>query len=213
MKQLMSILLPLYFVHLTFGFAVLTWWFLSKKNQSLRYFGWGTLGYSLGIAAWTLLVLIKPEDLKPLVLAGVVPFLLAHLAYAKSASIKTKNNSMIYLTLLLLVITFLARTFFYPSEPYFSDHGGFFFGLMTIPLVLYIATVSVSLLPAIRSMISEIKQASAKSLMGIGFTILYVNIVIQISAKSLTILFINGVVASIVLLALWIKALSAKSNA
>lgn len=209
-----SALVPIFFIHATLGTAILAWWFKSKKEQTLRAFGWGMMGYSLGLAAWTAVVLVKPTDLKPLILAGVVPFLLAHTAYAKAASAKlsTKSSTLMTLTLVLLAATFVARTFFYPSEPYFSN-GLLFFGLQPIPVALYIATISVSFLPAIRAVVADMKQASVKSVMGVGLTILYVNAIILVSAKDNTLLLINGVVLSVALLALWVKALGARAKA
>ncbi len=207
-----SFLVPLYFVHLVFGFSILVWWFVSKKEQPLKYFGWGMLGYTLGVAAWTVLVITKPADLRPLILVGVVPFLLAHLAFAKSVAIEYKNNWIIYLTVLLIIVSFIARTFFYPSKPYFSDYGSFYFGLMSIPVALYIATISVSLLPAIRVVSNVIEQTPMKTVMGVGLTILYINSILQITAKDVTLLYINGVVASLTLLVLWVQALISRKN-
>ena len=207
-----STLVPLFFIQGTLGTAILAWWFKSKKEQTLKDFGWGMMGYSLGLAAWTAAVLVKPTDLKPLILVGVVPFLLAHIAFAKAASAKlpTKSSTLMTLTLALLAATFLARTFFYPSEPYFSSQGLLFFGLQSIPVALYIATISVSFLPAIRAVVADMKQTSLKSLMGIGLTTLYVNAIILVSAKDNTLLLINGVVLSLALITLWVKALQTR---
>ena len=112
-----SFLVPLYFAHTAFGVSILAWWFLSQKEHGLKNFGWGRAGYALGVAFWTILVLTKPADLKPLILAGVVPFLLAHIAYARAAS---RQNTLVALTSALIVATFAVRTFFYPSVTYFS---------------------------------------------------------------------------------------------
>lgn len=198
----------------TLGTAILSWWFLTKKQATLKYFGWGMLGYTLGLAVWTSAVLTKPTDLKPLILLGVIPFLLAHIAYAKSASQKYPKmaNVVVILTVVLLAATFIARTFFYPSEPYFSDKGLLFFGLQSIPVALYIATISVSFLPAIRAISSDINQASLKAVMGVGLTTLYVNSIILVSAKDETLLLINGVVMSLALLTLWIKAAGSQAK-
>jgi len=43
--------------------------------------------------------------------------------------------------------------------------------------------------------------------MGIGLTVLYVNSIILVSAKDDNLLLINGVVMSVALLMLWVKAL------
>jgi hypothetical protein len=205
-----NIFVSLFFIHGTLGTAILAWWFLTKKQQTLKDFGWGMAGYAAGLAVWSFVVLTKPTDLKPLILLGVIPFLLASLAYAKAASAKlpTKSSTLMTVTLILLAATFIARTFFYPSEPYFSDKGLLFFGLQSVPVALYIATISVSFLPAIRAVTAGIKDKATKSLMGTCLTILYVNSIIFVSAKDDTLLLINGVVLSLALLTLWIKALT-----
>lgn len=210
-----NIFVSLFFIHGALGTAILAWWFLSKKQQTLKDFGWGMAGYAAGLAVWSYVVLTKPTDLKPLILLGVIPFLLASVAYAKAASAKlpTKSSTLMTVTLVLLVATFAARTFFYPSEPYFSDKGLLFFGLQSVPVALYIATISVSFLPAIRAVTAEIKDKATKSLMGTCLTVLYVNSIIFVSAKDDTLLLINGVVLSVALLALWTRALMSPSKA
>ena len=201
----------LFFIHATLATVVLAWWFLKKKSQTLKDFGWGMAGYAAGMAIWTLVVLIRPTDLKPLILLGVIPFLLAHIAYAKAASAKlpAKSTTLITLTAALLLATFVARTFFFQSEPYFSSQGLLFFGLQPVPTALYIATISVSFLPAIAAAVSEIKQAALKALLRTGLTVMYVCAIILVTARDNTLLFINGVVLSVVLLVLWVKVLSA----
>lgn len=209
-----NIIVTLFFLHATLGTAILAWYFLTRKQAALKNFGWGMLGYALGLAAWSALVITKPDNLKPLVIAGVVPFLLAHVAYAKAASAKlpAKSSMLMGVTLLLLAATFITRTFLYRSEPYFSDKGLLFFGLKSVPIALYIATISVSFLPAIRAVAAELKNKAMKSVAGIGLTVLYVNSIILVSAKDDTLLLINGVALSAALLGLWTKAVSSLSK-
>ena len=210
-----NLLVPLFFIHATLGTAILAWWFLSKKKQTLKDFGLGMLGYATGLAVWTVVVITKPDNLKPLIVVGVVPFLLAHIAYARAASAKLpgKSSTLMTLTLALIAITFIARTFFYKSEPYFSDQGLLYFGLKSVPIALYIATISVSFLPAIRAVASEIKAKSVKPFMGVGLTVLYVNSIILVSANDDNLLLINGIVMSLALLVLWVKALGSPAKA
>ena len=207
-----KVLVPLFFVYTTLSTVVLAWWFFNKKQQVFKYFGIGMAGYAAGLAAWSAVVLIKPDDLRPLVLLGVIPFLLANIAFAKAASTKfsARSNVFMSLTIVLIVATFIARTFFYESEPYFSEEGLLFFGLQSIPVALYIATISVSFLPATRAVAAAIKDKTLKAVMGIGLTTLYVNAIILVSANDDTLLLINGVVLSAALLALWTKSLSTK---
>lgn len=210
-----NILVPLFFIHATLGVAILAWWFLSKKQLILKNFGWGLLGYTLGLAAWTILVITKPTDMKPLILIGVVPFLSAHIAYAKAASEKLaiKASTLMGLVVALIVVIFVYRTFLYPSEPYFSDKGYLYFGLAPAVVALYIAIFSVSFLPAIRSVSAVIKDQSVKSVMAIGFTTLYINSIILVSSKDNTLQLINGVVMSLALLTLWAKVLGSRAKA
>jgi len=207
-----NFLIPLFFIHGAIGTGILALWFLNKKKQDLRDFGWGMAGYTLGLAIWAVVVLIKPEDLKPLILAGVIPFLLAHLAFAKVAAAKLpiKSSTLVLTTFGLILATFIARTFIYQSEPYFSDDGLLYFGLQSVPVALYIATISVSFLPAIRAVVAEIKQVDLKSIMGVGLTTLYINAIIFVSAKDETLLMINGAVLSLALLVLWTRVVYAQ---
>lgn len=206
-----TLLVPAFFVQVVFGTSVLAWWFLSRKDATLKTFGLGMAGYSLGMASWTLLVLLKPDDLQPLIVAGAIPFLLAHLAYAKVAY---KNLDFTKTSILSLLVagtiagTFIVRTFIYPSEPYFSSDGLLFFGLHPISIAFYIATISLTFLPAISVVASHLKRGSVRSVMQVGLTTLYINSIILVSSNDGTLLFINGVVMTSTLLVLWIKAIS-----
>lgn len=204
-----AVLVPLFFLQMVIGTGILAWWFLKRKDKTLQTFGLGMAGYAAGLAAWSLLVITKPNDLQPLILAGAVPFLLAHLAYAKVAY---KNIDFTKTSLLTLIVvgtiaaTFIVRTFLYPSDPYFSEQGLLFFGLHPISVAFYIATISLTFLPAISVVASRLKKGTLKNVMQVGLTTLYINSIILVSGKDDTLLLINGVVMSLALLAVWIKA-------
>lgn len=211
-----NLLVPLYFVHAALGTAILAWWFLSRKDKALRTFGLGLAGYGLGLAAWTILVITKPEDLKPLVLLGAIPFLLAHFAYAKVAYKNINFAKTSFLTLVVagtIAATFIVRTFLYPSEAYFSEEGLLFFGLHPVSSAFYIATIGLTFLPAITVVGNILKKSMLRNVMQAGLTILFINAVILVSSQSDTLLLINGYVMSAALLALWLTALTSKSVA
>lgn len=167
------------------------------------------------VSAFKASVLTWVDCVRAVILLGVVPFLLAHIAYARAASAKlpAKSSTLMIVTLILLAATFISRTFFYPSEPFFSENGLLFFGLHSIPIAFYIATISVSFLPAIRAVSAGIKDKAMKAVASVGLTTLYVNSIILVSGDDDTLLLINGAVMSIALLALWNKALSAAAKA
>ncbi len=207
-----SLLVPAYFLQIIVGTGVLAWWFMSRKDALLRTFGLGMAGYAAGVAAWTLLVLLKPENLQPLILVGAIPFLLAHIAYAKVAYKHLDYAKMSLLSVLVLGTiagTFVVRTFLYPSQPYFSDKGLLYFGLHPVSIAFYIATISMTFLPAISVVASKIKNKSLKSTVQIGLTTIFLNAIILVSGTNDTLLLINGVVMTVALLAVWVRAVTA----
>jgi FtsH-binding integral membrane protein len=207
-----SVVVPLYFIHITIAFIILAWWFTRKKAQALKYFGWGLTGYALGIGTWTLVVLTKPTSLEPPILIGVVPFLLAHVAFAKATMLRTKSKLVLPLTVLLLAATFIARTFYFQSKPYFSDQGYFFFGLMAVPLAFYIATIAVSFLSASITAMGDIKSTTVRRIMTSGLIGVFINMVIQISVQDESLRIINAVVATVTLFGLWVTAVTHQSE-
>lgn len=210
-----TLLVPAFFLQMVLGTAILAWWFSKRKDKTLKTFGLGMAGYSLGLAAWSLLVLTKPADLQPLILAGAVPFLLAHLAYAKVAYKNLDLSKTSALTLVVLGAiagTFIVRTFLYPSDPFFSDEGLLFFGLHPLSVAFYITTISLTFLPAIAVVASRLKKGSLKTVMQAGLTTLYINAIILVSGEDDTLLLINGVVMSVALLAVWAKAVTTPSK-
>lgn len=211
-----SLLVPLFFIQMAVGTGILAWWFLTRKEKTLKTFGLGMAGYSAGLAAWALLVLTKPEDLKPLILVGAVPFLLAHFAYAKVAYKNINFAKTSFLTLVVagtIAATFIVRTFLYPSEPYFSDDGLLFFGLHPASSAFYIATIAMTFLPAIIVVGNILKKGILKNVMQVGLITLFINAIILVSSQSDTLLLINGYVMSIALLAVWLTAVSSSSKA
>lgn len=210
-----TLLVPAFFLQMVLGTAILSWWLLKRKDKTVKTFGLGMAGYSLGLAAWSLLVLTKPDDLQPLILAGAIPFLLAHLAYAKVAYKNldfTKTSALTLVVLGAIAGTFIVRTFLYPSDPYFSDEGLLFFGLHPLSVAFYITTISLTFLPAISVLASRFKKGNLKTVMHVGLTTLYINSIILVSGKDDALLLINGVVMSIALLAVWVAALTTPSK-
>lgn len=211
-----SLLVPLFFIQMAIGTAILAWWFLTRKQKTLKTFGLGVAGYSVGLTAWSILVVTKPDNLQPLVLAGAVPFLLAHFAYAKVAYKNINFAKTSFLTLVVagaIAATFIVRTFLYPSVPYFSSDGLLFFGLHPASSAFYIATIALTFLPAVSVVGNTLKKGVLRNVMQVSLTTLFINSVILVSSQSDTLLLINGYVASAALLAVWITAVSSTSKA
>ena len=207
--------MPMYFLMVAFGASILAWWFLSRKDKTLKMFGLGMAGYAAGMVAWSALVFIQPEDLRPLALTGAIPFLLAHLAYAKVAYSKldsAKANTLLAVVAAMIAGTFIIRTFIYPSEPYFSEGGQLFFGLHPWAVAFYIATISITFLPAISIACSKIKQIGIKNTLRIGLTTLFITEIILASGSDETLLSINGAVMTVALLITWLVVIASSTE-
>ena len=200
-----------YFSLVALGAAILAWWFLTRPDKLLRMFGFGMAGYAAGLLLWTVLIFVQPGNLQPLALAGAIPFLLAHLVYAKVAyghlgGLRTKL--MLALVLALIVGTFVVRTFIYPSEPYLSDQGLLFFGLHPLAIAFYIATISLTFLPAISIACSRIKRGGVRNALQAGLTALFITEIILASSDNEILLAINGVAMTLALLACLLFAIT-----
>lgn len=205
-------LVPAFFVHTVATVALLAWWFIRKSEAQavFRYFGWGLTGYSLAFVAWTLVVLLKPDDLAPGILVGVVPFLLGNLGFARAAGRNPEAGGMsplMILTLVLIAATFISRTFWYESEPYFSDEGLLYFGLQPIPVAFYIATIAVSFLPAIWRVVPAFTDQRLRLIMGVSFNTFFINAIILVSAAEHALLMVNGFVLSAAAILAWSHAI------
>lgn len=206
-----NLLVPLFFVHATVGIGIAAWWFHNRKDKNLRIFGLGLAGYSAGFAAWAAAVIIQPENLKPLILLGAIPFLLAHFLYAKVAYKNINFAKTSLLTLLVagtITATFVVRTFLYPSDAYFSEEGLLYFGLHPVAVAFYIATLTLTFLPAINVVGELLKKSAVRIKLQAALTTLFINGLIIVSSENELLLTINGYVFGAALIVLWFTALT-----
>ncbi|MDX1765737.1 MAG: hypothetical protein R3313_02165 [Candidatus Saccharimonadales bacterium] len=190
---------PLFYVQMAVGALFIAWWMMNKKDKTVKMFGLGMTGYGLGLAAWAVLVITDPENLEPLILTGAVPFLLAHFAFAKVAykSIDFAKTSLLMLLVTAAIFTtFVVRTFFFESQPYYSSEGLLFFGLHSVAVACYIATIALTFLPAISVLASRFKQGLVKNTVQVGFSILFINSIVIVSGYENVLLTINSTVMS-----------------
>jgi len=63
-------------------------------------------------------------------------------------------------------------------------------------------------LPAISVVAEHIKKGSLRTVMKVGLTTLFINSIILVSGNDGTLLLINGVIMTVALLVLWVKAIT-----
>lgn len=210
-EALRSFLVPAFFTHTAAAVLVLAWWFTRNGGDraTFRYFGCGLVGYGLGLIAWSLVVIVKPDDLVPWILGGVIPFLLGNIGFAKSASAAPETvrvSPLMILTIAFIIVTFVMRTVLYESEPYISDEGLLYFGLQPVPIALYIGTIAVSFLPAIWKVVPAFASEQLRRLMAICLNAFFICAIVLVSASEHSLLVINGFVLSIAAILAWVQA-------
>lgn len=132
-----------------------------KGSKICNSFGIALTLTGIAFAVWSYTIITKPiSALNSFVSLGLFIMLIAVLYYAISASRnlpKGQNTLLVATTAIFSIIIIIAR-FFYPSEPYFSENGLFFFNPQPIILFLELILLGSTILPAILELKKEISK-------------------------------------------------------
>lgn len=202
----MNTSVALFFVHITLAIFLLGIKFASRKDLAFRYFGIGFILNAIAFAFWTLIVLLRPENLNPLATAGVIFFLLSLFPYFLSSMEGVDKSIRQYIQwvgLVGILIISILRLFVYPSNPMFSAGGLFVFNPQPIMQVLEIFGLGLITLPAIYLLAAKFLKPSYSLLIQYGLTAQVMGAAIMITAINDTLLNATGWIISITYLLLW----------
>lgn len=188
-------LVPLYFILGSLSILYLSYKLLSQKATVYKNFGLGMLLYGVAFAIWSAVVIIKPDDIGTWTTIGAIPFGLSHIFYLMSASDKLDagKKSMLFLAAgAYLSALFILRTFLYESNPGFSENGLFYFNADPSVVALYIGAFAGSLLPAINSISTRMKDKTLSFITRLGFTTLTMGSIVLVTSYDDTLQLING---------------------
>ena len=205
----MNNLVVLFFVHTTVATFILGWKFYSQNDAVIKKFGIGLLLNGMAFAVWSAAVLLNPDDLETWTKAGAVFFVgtLYFFLVAGTNDLEAKlRGKAMGGGILLLVLLVVLRGFFYPSEPYFSEAGLFYFNIHPIPNALYIAALTFAGFPAF-SAVANRMSAGYALLVKAGFTALAIGSIILLVSFDEGLLYIDGWVLGISYLVLWTSLL------
>ncbi len=190
-----DLLVPLYFILGSLSILFLAYKFLTQKASAYKNFGLGLLLYGTAFAIWAVIVLTKPDDIATWTTIGAIPFGFAHLFYLMAAADKlaVSKKSMLFLGAgAYLAVLFIFRTFLYESNPGFSEEGLFYFNPDPVVVALYIGAFAGSVLPAINTVATKMKDKTLSFLTRLGFTTLTIGSVVLVTSHDDTLQLING---------------------
>lgn len=205
----MNIQVALFFIHSTVAPFLLGWKFTTRNNAVLKKFGIGLMLNGAAFLIWSVAVFLKPENLSTWTSAGAVPLMGAFLYYLAAGTNhleQSTRNRAIGGGVLMLLVLFVLRTFIYPSQPYFSEDGLFFFNVMPQAVALYIFVLSSAAFPAISAVAKRMTPRYAIIVRG-GFIAEVMGAIILIISYDTILLYINGWVISIAYVVLWTSLL------
>lgn len=190
----MNLLVLLFFIQNVALTALLGYKFVSTKDSIFRNFGIALLLNSVAFAIWSLAIIQQAADLNQYVTAGAIFFIssLVFLLLAGTQGLKAGTKTGILTTAVGAgIMLFYIRTFVYPSSPYFSPEGLFFFNLHPMVQMLYILGLSIAAFPAIEVVAAKFKNPTSY-FVRYGFIIEVVGGIILITSTNVAALNILG---------------------
>ncbi len=131
------------------------------QSDSARRFGLGLWLVGVAFALWSFAVITKPVDTLNLWVTIGLIVMIAALLLIVSAATRHLRQSEQQLALGLAVVfaaVLLIVRFFYPSAPYFSGGGLFYFGQQPIITFLTVFLLAGTIVPAVLAIGREMKE-------------------------------------------------------
>jgi hypothetical protein len=203
----MNPLVLLFFAHSTLATFLLGWKLAGQKDASLKNFGYALVLNGLAFAIWSAAVILRPADLALWTGAGAFPFMGTLLFLISSSTVRLDRNlrnRWLGAGVALVAVLFILRSFVYPSQPYFSDEGLFFFNVQPVATAVYLFALSAAAFPAIRAIGQKMKTAYAPYVEA-GFITLVLGGFLLLVSTDLMLLYINGWVMGLTYFVLWVS--------
>lgn len=131
------------------------------QSSSARRFGLGLALVGIAFAIWSFAVITKPVDTLYLwVTIGLVIMIAALVLIVSAATSHLRQSEQqlaLGLTIVFAAVLIVVR-FFYPSTPYFSAAGLFYFGQQPVITFLTVALLGGTIVPAVLAIAREMKE-------------------------------------------------------
>lgn len=195
MENANEILVPAYFLFGTVSMLFIAQKFITAKKMLYKNFGYGLGLYSAALAVWTLLVILKPEEIDTWTTIGAVPFGLAHVFFLLAAVDKVKSSTKFSILsggAVYLAVLVVLRATVLDSNPGFSDAGLFYFNADPVIIAMYIGAFAGTFLPALGAVSKSMRDKLLSGVTRNAFTVLVLSSVVLVSSRDEELLLIVG---------------------
>jgi hypothetical protein len=188
----MSAFVIIFFVGSAAGTLLVGLQFARTNQEALKYFGGGLMAAGIAFAFWTVARIINPDDpddLRLWVTLGVLFLLIAILAflYSWASKLEERRRNMVLLGGLVYVAVLIALRFAYPSDPFISDDGLFFFNPHGSVAILEAGALAFSVLPATLLAAGQLRSMEATVLQVCITTLVIGGIILITSLDDVTV--------------------------
>ena len=209
----MNPLVLVFFLHNVVATLLLGFKFRGRSDAVVKHFGTALVLNGIAFAVWSVAVVTKPQSLENYITVGALFFvasLVAFLAADLQSIDASKRRTFLMAGGIVALILFLARSFVYQSQPYFSPEGLFFFNPHPVVQLIYVFGLAFAALPAVDALASKFSNLTYSRLVRYGFVAEVMGGLILITSTNAVLLYLTGWIIGGVYLVLWTSLLFSK---
>ena len=159
----MNWLVLFFFIHVALAATIVGGVFMKKGGNVAKYFGLGLLIGAIGFASWGLAVMM-PDNLTIFGNIGSVLVLISFIFFLWASTDNVSEpirNLILALGIMLVVVTFIVRSFIFPTDKFISDEGILIFNLAPFVQFLYVTILVLVVIPLIEKVAAMFKAGYA----------------------------------------------------
>jgi hypothetical protein len=204
-------IVALFFLHGMVASFIAGNYFWNQKDRAVRLFGIALFFNGLTFGTWMVLAANRLNGVRIIAALAAVFLILALLGFYLSA-IQHLNQSTYGAALMAGAVAalglFVLRTFVFPSHLVVTENGYLLFDLNAVMKAVYIAALSVTVIPGANAVANKLDNAILSPLIKGCFTALVIGGIILASSRDTTLILIAGIVMSAAFLMLWTTLLA-----
>lgn len=166
-----------------------------SDSEAARRYGIGMVLTAISFAVWSVAIILRDSvSLTTFVTIGLVPLMIGMVYFIWSgASNLDRQKQMLLVTLGVVgVLILMVMRGFYPSHPYFSPEGLFFFGPDPLVLFFEIAFISTAVISSILVVGRTISDKLSSNVFQTGMFAALLGTILLLTSASNLVLFLAG---------------------
>jgi hypothetical protein len=164
-------------------------------SDTARRYGIGMVLTSIAFAIWSITIFLRNSaSLDTYITIGLVPLMLGMIFFIWSGASNYDRQKQVLLITLGVVgtIVLMVMRGFYPSNPYFSPEGLFFFGPHPLVLFFEVLFISASVIPSVLNVGRSITDKLSSNIFQVGMFTALIGTILLITSSANLVLFLSG---------------------